>query len=614
MKHLLRNMRFSQKILLVFLTMMLVMMLSSGVVYYNYASEQIVENFNVSSRDLMRQINYSLSSQVNGLIRRANSLLTNRTFITTLSSYLSSPTEKNYIMAMGTVADFLNEISNSEPLVESMYVYTPRAGFDDFSHARSQTFDFGQSDFFSAYAGKESKSLQWFPLQQDAIFTRQAWVIPFVWRFSIDGFAGAKPLCYFVMQIGQDALRNVILDSYQSVDFAFVLDNYGNLIIGDEAEFSGMEQALSALEQSEEGEWEADILYAGQDYMAMHSTLKVNGWQIYILKNKTELLHSLRNLRRLIVQTMLVLLVLGACLMTLLTHQMTRSLSDLAKRMQNVRDGDLTARFLYPYHDEVGRLADSFNYMLDELQSLMEKQNQSIEALREERNRVAAMQKQKRKAELRALQAQINPHFLYNTLNAITWQAAASGDEKICTLSHALGRFFRISLSRGAEVIPLRDEIDHVRSYLQIQQIRYGERLRFEIDAAPELMDMQIIKLVLQPLVENSIYHGIKHKESGGSIVVSAREEDGFAVLAVEDDGAGIERAQLETMNDELGRVISRQTEGYGIFNVNERLHLYYGGDCGLHYESEVGVFTRVTFRVPISGGEAAERAENSGR
>ncbi|MGN0773636.1 MAG: sensor histidine kinase [Candidatus Ventricola sp.] len=607
-------MRFSQKILLVFLTMMLVMMLSSGVVYYNYASEQIVENFNVSSRDLMRQINYSLSSQVNGLIRRANSLLTNRTFVTTLADYLSSPTEKNHIRAMGTVADFLNEISNSEPLVESMYVHTPRAGFDDFSHSRSQTFDFEQSDFVSAYAQQDSKSLQWFPLQRDVIFTRQAWVVPFVWRFSIDGFAGAKPLCYFVMQIGQDALKNVILDSYQSVDFAFVLDHYGNLIIGDEAEFSGMEQALSALEQSEEGDWEADILYAGKEYMAMHSKLEVNGWQIYILKNKTELLHSLRALRRLIVQTMLALLILGAGLMTLLTHQMTRSLSDLARRMQNVRDGDLTARFLYPYHDEVGRLADSFNYMLDELQHLMDKQNQSIEALREERNRVAAMQKQKRKAELRALQAQINPHFLYNTLNAITWQAAASGDEKICTLSHALGRFFRISLSRGAEVIPLRDEIDHVRSYLQIQQIRYGERLRFEIDAAPELLDMQIIKLVLQPLVENSIYHGIKHKERGGSIVVSARREDGFAVLSVEDDGAGIERERLETMNDELGRVISRQTEGYGIFNVNERLHLYYGGDCGLHYESEAGVFTRVTFRVPISGGEAAERAENSGR
>ena len=614
MKHLLRNMRFSPKILLVFLTMMLVMMLSSGVVYYNYASEQIVENFNVSTRDLMRQINYSLSSEVSSLIQKANSLLINRTFVTTLSSYLSSPTEKNYIKAMGTVADFLNEISNSEPLVESMFVYTPRAGFDDFSHSRSQSFDFTQSEFASAYAKQDSKSLQWFPLQRDVIFTRQAWVVPFVWRFSVEGFAGAKPLCFFVMQIGQDALGKVILDSYQSVDFAFVLDNYGNLIIGDEAEFSGMEQALSALEQPEEGVWEADILYAGQDYMEIHSKLDVNGWQIYILKNKTELLHSLGDLRRLIEQTLLVLLLLSAGLMSLVTHQMTHSLSDLAKRMQNVRDGDMTARFIYPYHDEVGKLADSFNYMLDELESLMEKQNQSIEALREERNRVAAMQKQKRKAELRALQAQINPHFLYNTLNAITWQAAASGDEKICTLTHALGRFFRISLSRGAEVISLRDEIDHVRSYLQIQQIRYGERLCFEIDVEPELMDMQIIKLVLQPLVENSIYHGIKHKEGGGSIVVSARQENGFAVLSVEDDGAGIERAQLETMNDELERAISRQTEGYGIFNVNERLHLYYGEGCGLHYESEAGVFTRVAFRVPTSGGEAAERAENSGR
>lgn len=614
MMYWIRNMRFSHKIFFVFLAMMLVMMLSSGVVYYNYASEQIVENFNVSSRDLMRQINYSLSSQMNGLIRRANALLTNRTFTTVLTSYLSSPTEKNYTKALGTVADFLNEIATSEPLVESMFVYTPKASFDDFSHSRSQTFDFEQSDFCRAYAEPNSKAIQWFPLQRDAIFTRQAWVIPFVWRFSIEGYAGGLQMFYFVMQIDQAMLENAILSSYQSVDFTFVLDNCGNLIIGDEAEFSGMEPALSALGHAEEDEWEADMLFADEEYMAMYSKLGVNGWQIYILKNKTELLHSLGALRQLIVQTLLVLLLLGAGLMTLLTHQMTRSLSDLDKRMQNVRDGDMTARFLYPYHDEVGRLADSFNYMLDELQSLMEKQNQSIEALREERNRVAAMQKQKRKAELRALQAQINPHFLYNTLNAITWQAAASGDEKICTLSHALGRFFRISLSRGAEVIPLRDEIDHVRSYLQIQQIRYGERLRYTIDAAPELMDMPIIKLVLQPLVENAIYHGIKYKENGGSIVVSVRREGGFAVFTVEDDGAGIARERLDVINDELRRVISRQAEGYGIFNVNERLHLYYGGDCGLHYDSEVGVGTRVTFSVPVSGGEEADHAEHSGR
>lgn len=616
MKHV-RNMRFSQKILIVFVVVMLMTTGISGIVYYNYSSSMIEENFRVSTRDLMSQMNYSLGSQISGVLRRANSMLTNRTFVTSLTNYLALPSEKNYTESLGTLADFLSELKRNEPLLHSAFIHTALSDFDDFSRVRVRTFEFDESEFARAYVSENSSPLQWFPLQRDSIFTRAEWVVPFVWRFSLAEYSGKWQ--YLVVQIEQSALENAMLDSFVSVDHAFVVDNYGNLIIGSEEGYAAMRASLQAVDKPSTESWEADIDYDGEAYMAMHSSLSVNGWQIYILKNKTELLRSLANLRNLIIETMLVLLLLSAGALMLIINQMTRSLYSLARRMQSVREGDLTARFVYPYQDEVGELAGSFNYMLDEIETLMDKQRQSIEALREERDRVAKMQKQKRKAELKALQAQINPHFLYNTLNAITWQAVSSGDEKISQLSHSLGRFFRLSLSRGAEVIPVRDEIDHVKNYLLIQQIRYGEKLAYEFDVDEALLERPIIKLVLQPLVENAIYHGIKLKEGTGHIRVSAheaRDERGRRLMAfcVEDDGVGIEPEKLSRINDELRRVVSRQSDGYGIYNVNERIHLYYGEDCGLSYQSEEGKGTAVAFCVPALEWEEEEDHADSDR
>uniref|UniRef100_UPI0006D00B69 histidine kinase n=1 Tax=Clostridium sp. NkU-1 TaxID=1095009 RepID=UPI0006D00B69 len=264
----------------------------------------------------------------------------------------------------------------------------------------------------------------------------------------------------------------------------------------------------------------SDYQYEGDTYLVTFERLKENGWQIYGLKSRQSLLGSLNVLRNTIFEIMGVVFFIGVAVILLLSHQMTDSLRRLEKRMSCVEKGDLGVRFFYPYKDEVGSLAKSFNYMIGEIQSLVRKQEETIEELKRERDYVAEVQRQKRKAELKALQAQINPHFLYNTLNAITWQAADQGAEEISILSNSLGKFFRISLSKGAEVISLREELEHVTSYLEIQSIRYHSRLSYEIHVDDRWLEIQMIKLVLQPLAENSIYHGIKEKQGAGIIKI----------------------------------------------------------------------------------------------
>ena len=210
-----------------------------------------------------------------------------------------------------------------------------------------------------------------------------------------------------------------------------------------------------------------------------------------------------------------------------------------------------------------------------------------------------------RKSELRTLQAQINPHFLYNTLDAIVWQAEAGHSSEVIHITRALSDFFRISLSSGADWIPLAQELKHLSGYLSIQKARYRDILNYRIDVPDELGESYVLKLLLQPLVENAIYHGIKDKRGGGLITVTGREDGGFLCFRVEDTGRGMTPDQLRDvrarMRGELPPAYAPYANagtGFGLNNVDRRIRLYYDQEEGLSIESGPEG-TCVSFRVP---------------
>ncbi len=247
--------------------------------------------------------------------------------------------------------------------------------------------------------------------------------------------------------------------------------------------------------------------------------------------------------------------------------------------------------------DEIAELGLSFNIMIGKIRELLAAKMKEQESLK--------------KAELRALQAQINPHFLYNTLDTIIWMAETQQTEQVVQLVSALSSFFRISLSKGRDWITIGEEIERTRSYLTIQKMRYRDILDFRIEVDDAVANNTILKLILQPLVENALYHGIKNKRSGGEIIVRARQHgDGQIVLEVEDNGIGFTperlehvRAQIDDDSDEI-----RLESGFGIDNVNKRVKLLYGRQYGLSIESAHQVGTRVTLVIPAITGEAAEK------
>ena len=208
-------------------------------------------------------------------------------------------------------------------------------------------------------------------------------------------------------------------------------------------------------------------------------------------------------------------------------------------------------------------------------------------------------QKQLRKAEFELLQAQINPHFLYNTLDAIVWSAEAGNQKQVVSMVGSLSDFFRSSLNKGKEMVTIREDLQHVRSYLEIQQIRYQDILSYEIDVPETIFDYQIPKITIQPVVENALYHGIKNRRGGGKIIVTGGDLGDYIQITVKDDGMGIPDDRLKEIRENLGRDKPEDNIIYGLYNINERIKLSFGDEYGIGIDSTEGVGTIVNIRLP---------------
>ncbi|WP_408070195.1 sensor histidine kinase [Butyrivibrio sp. JL13D10] len=212
---------------------------------------------------------------------------------------------------------------------------------------------------------------------------------------------------------------------------------------------------------------------------------------------------------------------------------------------------------------------------------------------------VKSEQKQLRKAEFELLQAQINPHFLYNTLDAIVWSAEAGNQKQVVSMVGSLSEFFRSSLNKGKEIVTVREDLQHVRSYLEIQQIRYQDILTYEIDVPEAIFNYAIPKITIQPVVENALYHGIKNKRGGGRIIVTGGDLGDYIQITVKDDGIGMTPERLKNIRDNLAVEKPEDNTIYGLYNINERIKLSFGEEYGIGIDSTEGGGTIVNIRLP---------------
>nr|MCR5684164.1 sensor histidine kinase [Lachnospiraceae bacterium] len=322
------------------------------------------------------------------------------------------------------------------------------------------------------------------------------------------------------------------------------------------------------------------IYYEIQDLNNIRNTMR----EVYV-QNITSLFISL-----------FVVIVLVIFLSYRISQTITSPVRKLSEVTRAVTKGDLTVRADIDSDSEIGVLGKSLDEMIERINALLEEVTNEQESLR--------------RAELEILQEQINPHFLYNTLDTIVWLAEAGDQSRVVSMVESLSEFFRSSLGQGRDVVTVRDEMRHVSSYLEIQQVRYQDILHYEIDIPEEINDVQLPKISLQPLVENALYHGIKNKRGGGSISVTGNRENGIAYIYIKDDGMGIKQERLEQISKRLSLVPEGKGETnkkqidtpdfFGLYNVNERIRLKFGNRYGLHVDSQYGSGTMVTVMLPF--------------
>lgn len=326
----------------------------------------------------------------------------------------------------------------------------------------------------------------------------------------------------------------------------------------------------------------------GQSKIYTVATSKETGWTVAGVSNIDELMKNKDRTQVAYITIASFLLIFAVILAVLISRAMTKPIMKLKRVMEEVeKDNFKNIKFTVKGNNEIASLGKSFNVMTDKIQKLMEENTWE--------------QEEKRKNELKALQSQINPHFLYNTLDSIIWMAESGKDQEVVLMTSALGKLLRQSISNEAEKVPIETEISYTRSYLTIQKMRYKDQLEYEIDIDEDILKKEIVKLVIQPLVENSIYHGIKYLDAKGMIWITGGIVGDDIVLSVRDNGVGIGK---DTITKIFEGEMEENSEGrnrnhVGIYNVHNRLQLHYGKKYGLSYRSAPGLGTTVFITIP---------------
>ena len=324
--------------------------------------------------------------------------------------------------------------------------------------------------------------------------------------------------------------------------------------------------------------------FQGKERLINIQTVNQTRWRIVGVIFMDEVMAPLYAFRRYLAAISLLMLILTVIIITIISNRISKPLRELEGAMSAVQRGNFSPTIPDVGYSEIRSLSRSFSMMVSKIDDLM--------------RQVRITEKIKRQRELDALQAKIHPHFLYNTLDSVIWLAESGDSKGVVKLVSALASLFRISIAKGHDTITLREEFMHVESYLQIQSIRYKDKFTYSMELPEELENSPTIKLIIQPIVENSIYHGIKYLQECGLITIKAEDSEGKIKITVSDNGVGMDEKTLSSLLSSTA-VHSSSGNGIGLANIDERIRLSYGEEYGLSIVSELDIGTTVTITIP---------------
>lgn len=401
-----------------------------------------------------------------------------------------------------------------------------------------------------------------------------------------------EPLGYLIINLSEDELFDIYSNiSLYKEGSIFITDRGGSILSHGDKSLLGnrvSQDYMNLILTSSDTSFSLKNI-DGQQYYIACQAINNNEWYLFYQISAVDFEHDFITLTQAFFVITLLILTLTLLVSVVLAKSISDPITNLSRTMQQVRNGNFDIRNDYQSKDEVGILSDNFNAMIENTNELIQTIYQK-ELLKQE-------------AELRFLKFQINPHFLYNTLETINWISRIHGVPEAGEIAKALGDLMREGL-RDDDFVPIKDEIKNIENYLLIQQYRYGEKIKITINIDPEISEIKTPKFVLQPIIENALVHGLDSKIDGGNIRIFGGCDGKDILLTVEDDGVGMpEEVRRNLLNENLRKSDDNGRHTHiGILNVHKRLRLYFGPSYGLSIHSEVGVGTVVTIRIPNTG------------
>lgn len=548
--------------------------------FINYTTTQSFIN---QSQLLMKQsliqkreiINYKIDS-----IERTSIYITQNPQII---RYLDIPFENNY-------RSYENYYFTFCPLFES-YIMQNQYIYNTILYVENTTFPdawngiyhmdrIKENERFRMLLEEDKKMEMWYPIHDSQDSKEKV----FSFARKLISFSEMKVIGILEIEITEKLLFKDLYKDKKLVEYYLVLDDKGNVITTNlPSSFLNSLKVRRLLTQAKENVIDGVLEFENQRFIASTVPISRIGCSLVGISPLTTFMADNGDYRTMILVVIAISLILFGTIIHLVANRLTKRLKILVKALKSMRNDNINVKIPVVSHDEIGELAVSFNLMTDRIYELIE--------------RVYKAQIMEKEYELKALEAHINPHFLYNSLSTISWMARKINAENIDNMAFLLSKFYRLVLSKGNSVITVQDEINHLKAYVEIERTRFGDSFQVIYDVDPESLDCKMIKIILQPIVENSIKHGLAAKDYRGTIIVRVKQDREYLYLTVIDDGIGMDSQVLESLN--RGEDLINSESGYGIRNIRERIKAVYGERGHIKILSRPGVGCTVNITIP---------------
>ncbi|OZB92397.1 sensor histidine kinase [Paenibacillus sp. XY044] len=581
----LRRQSFRNKLKIAFLAVILLSVLMTGGLSYYISAATLEKNALKLTQDTVVRSAQIVDEKLNKLMLIMMTFMISQPFHDMLKDAASGDSSK-YYTHLNDLDNVFSQARIAEPLIQSIYVTTPIGEFYPSSLNRNRLTAF-EDTFLYDRIEKEKKNL-WVEGHEDMLFSGRDRVISLILEPIFD-----IPVSdvYIVVNIREDGFRKLVQGDTGTGALSFLLNAKGETVypgkeplVQQAVELGNLRNMMNRPEGSQSFELD------GKAYLLNYAQLGIADWTMTTIQSQASVLKDMVYVKWLIAGIALTAFTVTTLISGAFTRYLLKPLQGLLKVMKRVENNDLSARFESGSGDELAQVGFRFNRMLEQIVVLIEE--------------VTEAQTHKRSAEIKALSAQMDPHFLYNTLNTIYWKLNLRQVGPSQKMVMSLSRLFQLGLNNGQEITTLTKELEHVRQYLELQASCYEGLFSYDIDVRePELSSLSIPRIILQPLVENSILHGFRDLVNGGWIEIEIAGDGERWTIAVRDNGSGMDQTQVRAL-------FWRESEkGYAVSNLIQRLQLYYGNSAEIHVDSTPERGTEVRIALPKKGEHSDEQS-----